>query len=416
MTNHEAQWTVQEQNILVCVGGGIAAYKVCEVISQLFQRGAQVKVILTNSAQQFITPLTVSTLSRHRAYTDEDFWQYSSSRPLHISLGEWANLLIIAPLTANTLGKLVYGLADNLLTNTVLASHCPILLAPAMNTQMWWQESVQTNWQKLARQQRYHLLHTNSGLLACDQVGKGRMAEPQEILLAIESLIYTQGKKDLVGKKILVSAGSTREYLDLVRFIGNPATGKMGIALATAAHHRGAQVTLVAGNIAPELQQGLPPLQIIPVVTSREMEQALISNFPQTDYLLMSAAVGDVQPSQSVATKLSKQSLPTSLELSLVNDIVAQLGQLKQPSQKIIGFAAQTEDIITPAIDKLKRKNLDAIVTNPIDKKNAGFASDNNEAVFIDRNGKQITIGSTSKFIMAHRILDQLVSQGRSNK
>ena len=408
MMNHEIKWAVKNKNILVSVGGGIAAYKVCIVISQLFQRGANVKVILTNSAQQFITPLTVSTLSRHRAYTDEDFWQSSHSKPLHINLGEWADLLVIAPLTANTLGKLVYGLADNLLTNTVLASNCPILVAPAMNTQMWLQDSVQENYQKLARQKRYHLLHTNSGLLACDQIGQGRMAEAEEILLAIESMIYSQGKRDLVNKSILISAGSTREYLDVVRFIGNPATGKMGLALAIASYHRGANVTLVAGNIAPELQQWLPPLQIISVVTSAEMEQALVSHFPEADYLLMSAAVADVKPNKYVATKLSKKSLPHSLELAMVNDIVAQLGKIKQPAQKIIGFAAQTEDIVTPALDKLKRKNLDAIVANPIDKQNAGFGTDTNEAVFINSSGQKISIASTSKFIMAHQILDQL--------
>lgn len=412
MTNHETKWAVKNKNILVGVGGGIAAYKVCEVISQLFQREANVKVILTNSAQQFITPLTVATLSRHSAYTDEDFWQPSHSRPLHINLGEWADLLVIAPLTANTLGKLVYGLADNLLTNTVLASNCPILVAPAMNTQMWLQDTVQKNWQTLACQKRYHLLHTNSGLLACDQLGQGRMAEPAEILLAIESIVYSQGKRDLVGKNILISAGSTREFFDVVRFIGNPATGKMGLALAIAAYHRGANVTLIAGNIAPELRQYLPPIKIIPVVTSIEMEQALISNFSQADYLLMSAAVADVKPSEYVATKLSKNSLPQSIELAMVNDIVAELGNLKRASQKIIGFAAQTEDIVTPALDKLKRKNLDAIVANPIDKKDAGFGTDTNEAVFIDLHEQQIPLASTSKFIMAHQILDRLLLLG----
>ena len=410
MTNREIPWVVHQKNILVCVGGGIAAYKVCGVISQLFQRGANVKVILTNSAEQFITPLTVSTLSRHPAYTDQDFWQANHSRPLHINLGEWADLIVMAPLTANTLAKLVYGLADNLLTNTVLASDCPILVAPAMNTQMWLQQPVQDNWQKLGQNHRYHLLHTNSGLLACDQVGQGRMAEPEEILLAIESLTYTEGKQDLVGKNILISAGSTREYLDAVRFIGNPATGKMGIALATASYHRGANVTLVAGNITTELLQFMPPLTVIPVVTAEEMEQALMSNFPQSDYLLMSAAVADMKPKQYVAKKLSKKSLPQSLELAMVNDIVAKLAHIKHAPQKIIGFAAQMGDIITPAIDKVQRKQLDAIVANPLDKTNAGFGSDTNEAVLIANNGKQISIPSTSKLILAHNILDRLCS------
>ena len=386
MTNHNSKQTINNSNILVCIGGGIAAYKICELISQLFQRGANVKVILTNSAQEFITPLTVSTLSRHQAYTDTDFWQSSHSRPLHIDLAQWADAIVIAPLTANTLAKLVHGLADNLLTNTILASVCPILVAPAMNTQMWQQQFVRENWQKLAQNDRFHLLHTNSGLLACDDVGQGRMAEAVEILSAIESIVYTQGKTDLVGKNILISAGSTREYLDVVRFIGNPATGKMGIALATACYHRGANVTLVAGNITNELLHHLPPCNVIPVVTAQEMEEVLLSNFPSADYLFMSAAVADVKPSQYVNTKLSKKSLPTSLELSIVNDIVAQLGKIKKLPQKIIGFAAQTENIVTPAKGKLQRKQLDAIVANPIDKSNAGFGTDTNEAILITKD------------------------------
>ena len=408
MTNlrSESYYAVAGKNILVCIGGGIAAYKVCGLISQLFQRGANVKVLLTDSAQKFITPLSVSTLSRQPAYTDSDFWQANNSPPLHIDLGEWADLMVIAPLTANTLGKLVYGLADNLLTNTVLASNCPILVAPAMNTQMWLQQSVQNNWLQLSNNDRYHLLHTNSGLLACDQVGKGRMAEPIEILLAIESIICSQGKKDLQGKNILISAGSTREYLDAVRFLGNPATGKMGIALATACCHRGANVTLVAGNVASELLTNLPPCQVVPVVTAEEMEQVLVSNFPQADYLFMSAAVADVKPKEYFQGKLSKKSLPDRLELELVNDIVATLSKQKQDSQTIIGFAAQTGDIAPPALGKLNRKGLDAIVANPIDKKDAGFGSDTNQAIFIDRNQQQYPLASTSKLILSHQILD----------
>ena len=408
--NLRSHYAVNNKNILVCVGGGIAAYKVCIVISQLFQRGANVKVVLTDSAQKFITPLTVSTLSRQPAYTDTDFWQANHSPPLHIDLGEWADLILIAPLTANTLGKLVYGLADNLLTNTILASTCPVLVAPAMNTQMWLQQSVQNNWHLLSQNDRYHLLHTNSGLLACDQVGKGRMAEATEILIAIESIVSSQGKKDLQGKNVLVSGGTTREYFDTVRFIGNPATGKMGIALATACYHRGANVTFVAGNIASELLLHLPPLQIIPVVTAEEMEKVLVSNFPQADYLFMSAAVADVKPKQFHQGKLSKKSLPSSLDLAIVNDIVATLAKQKQDSQTIIGFAAQTDDIVTPALGKLNRKQLDAIVANPIDKKDAGFGSDRNEAIFITADHQQYPLASTSKLILSHQILDLLKS------
>lgn len=409
MTNHDAlnsPWS--KSHILVAISGGIAAYKSCELISQLFKKGAKVRVILTDAAEKFITPLTVSTLSRHQAYTDADFWQSCHNRPLHISLAEWADLLVIAPMTANTLAKLVHGLADNLLSNTVLASTCPIIVAPAMNTEMWLQKSVQDNWQKLAEDKRYFPLHTNTGLLACDRVGKGRMAEPTEILTAIESIIATNGKQDLKGKNVLISGGSTREYFDYVRYIGNPATGKMGIALACACYYRGANVTLVAGNISPELLQYIPPFQVISVVTAQQMEKAMMSNMTQADFIFMSAAVADVKPKHFFADKLSKKSLPQSMELEYVTDIVAKLAQRKNPAQKLIGFAAQTKDIITPALDKLTRKQLDAIVTNPIDKDNAGFASDTNEAIFIDKTGKQIPIPSTSKLILAHQIIDLL--------
>ncbi len=408
MTNHEAILPFKRKNILICVGGGIAAYKICEVISQLFQQGANIEVILTESAEKFITPLTLSTLARKPVYTDRDFWQPIHSRPLHIKLGEWADLIIVAPLTANTLGKLVHGLADNLLTNTVLASVCPILVAPAMNTEMWLQKSVQDNWEKLYQDNRYYLLHSNTGLLACDRVGKGRMAEAQEILTAIESIINSEGKRDLTGKKILISGGNTREYLDPVRFIGNPATGKMGIALANACYYRGATVTLVAGNINPELLKLLPPIRIITVTTAQQMESAMISNFPQEDITFMAAAVADVKPSQYSSSKLSKQSLPKCLKLEQVNDIVAKLAQMKQPFQKLIGFAAQTGDIITPAKEKLLRKKLDAIVTNPIDKDNAGFATDTNEAVFISAQGKEIVIKPCTKLALAHHIISNL--------
>lgn len=408
MTNRDPIIPFKDKNILICVGGGIAAYKVCEVISSLFQQGANIEVILTESATKFITPLTLSTLARKPAYTDQDFWQPIHSRPLHITLGEWADLIVIAPLTANTLGKLVHGLADNLLTNTVLASTCHIIVAPAMNTEMWLQKSVQNNWQNLSQDSRYHLLHTNTGLLACDRIGKGRMAEAKEILTAIESIINSEGKRDLIGKKILISGGNTREYLDPVRFIGNPATGKMGIALANACYYRGATVTLVAGNINPELLNLLPPIQIINVTTAKEMESAMRSNFPLAEIIFMAAAVADVKPSQYSSTKLSKQSLPKSLELEQVNDILAKLAEIKQLTQKLIGFAAQTGDIITPAKEKLQRKKLDAIVANPIDKDNAGFATDTNEAVIITAKGKEIIIKPCTKLALAHHIISNL--------
>ncbi|CCQ70244.1 Phosphopantothenoylcysteine decarboxylase / Phosphopantothenoylcysteine synthetase [Crocosphaera watsonii WH 0402] len=299
---------LKSKSILIGIGGGIAAYKVCEVISSLFQEGAEVRVILTETAQRFITPLTVATLSRHQAYTDQDFWQATHSRPLHIALGEEADLLLIAPLTANTLAKLTYGLADNLLSNTVLASRCPILLAPAMNTEMWEQPVIQRNWQQLQLDTRYHSIGPGSGLLACDRIGAGRMAEPREIITKLHSLIYTQGQQDFQGKRILISGGGTRENLDPVRFLGNPSTGKMGLALAQAASDRGAIVTLIHGPIAPELLPQSPNYNLIPIVTAEEMEAAMINHLKESEIIIMSAAVADVKPAHYTNYKLPKKS------------------------------------------------------------------------------------------------------------
>ncbi|MBE9224991.1 bifunctional phosphopantothenoylcysteine decarboxylase/phosphopantothenate--cysteine ligase CoaBC [Phormidium sp. LEGE 05292] len=389
--------------VLIGIGGGIAAYKVCEVVSALAKSGVEVKVILTAAACEFITPLTLATLSRNPAFTDRDFWQSNHGRPLHIEIGEWADVFVIAPLTANSLAKLAHGFADNLLTNTVLASICPILLAPAMNTDMWEQLTVQRNWQEIFLNQRYHSVGPGAGILACDRIGYGRMAEPSEIIAYIKSLLHTKGKKDLTGKRVLISAGGTREFLDPVRFIGNPSTGKMGLALATAALHRGGSVTLVHAPINGEIPLGV---KSVGVTSAAEMQKAMLDSFPSADLIIMSAAVADVKPANYASEKLPKKSLPTSLDLEFVPDIVAQLGNLKQPHQKLIGFAAQTGDIVTPALEKLKRKKLDAIAANPIDKLNSGFASDNNQAILLDSQGRQVEIPPCSKLEMAHLLYD----------
>ncbi|HLO46881.1 MAG TPA: bifunctional phosphopantothenoylcysteine decarboxylase/phosphopantothenate--cysteine ligase CoaBC [Kamptonema sp.] len=397
------------RKVLIGISGGIAAYKVCEVISTLAKAGVEVRAILTDAALEFITPLTVATLSRHPAYTDRDFWQPTHSRPLHIELGEWAEVFAIAPLTANTLAKLAGGFADNLLTNTVLASTCPILLAPAMNTDMWEQLAVQRNWREVLTDDRFCGMEPGSGLLACDRVGAGRMAEPSEILSHIESLLHTGGKRDLRGKRVLISAGGTREHLDPVRFIGNPSSGKMGVALAVAALHRGAAVTLVHSIDEQLLPRGV--VSAIAVVSAEEMREAMLSCFPEADLIVMAAAVADVRPRDYSSEKLPKRSLPSSLALEPVPDIVAELGQLKQPHQKLIGFAAQTGDIVKPALEKLRGKKLDAIAANPIDKIGAGFGSDTNQAILINSQGKQVEILPCSKLEMAHHLYDFVLAE-----
>ncbi|NJM97816.1 MAG: bifunctional phosphopantothenoylcysteine decarboxylase/phosphopantothenate--cysteine ligase CoaBC [Phormidesmis sp. RL_2_1] len=405
--------------VLIGLTGGIAAYKVCEVVSTLAKAEVAVRVIMTEQAQGFVAAVTFAALSRHPVYTDSDFWSaqqrlssFSQSyQPLHIALGEWADVFLIAPLSANTLGKLAHGLADNLLTNTVLASVCPVLLAPAMNTDMWQQAVVQRNWQRLLADARYHAVGPGAGRLACDRIGTGRMAEPAEIVTHITSLHHTHGHRDLTSKHLLISTGSTQEYMDSVRFIGNPATGRMGIALAMAAQHRGAKVTLIHGPLYPELAQTLPAsIQPIAVTTAAEMEQAMLSHLPQADWVIMAAAVADMRPAYTASGKLPKKDLPSLLPLESVPDIVAQLSARKTAQQKIVGFAAQTGEIVAPAIAKLKRKQLDVIVANPVDHPNSGFGSLENEAVIIAADGQQQRVTQTSKLLLAHQLYDFLCS------
>ncbi|WP_103668587.1 bifunctional phosphopantothenoylcysteine decarboxylase/phosphopantothenate--cysteine ligase CoaBC [Pseudanabaena sp. BC1403] len=398
-------------HVLIGISGGIAAYKVCEVVSSLAKHGIEVRVILTKSATEFVTPLTFATLSRKPAYTDADFWQPSNGRPLHIELAEWADIFLLAPVTANTLAKLSYGMADNLLTNTVLASTCPILFAPAMNTTMWLQPSVQENWHKLLQDNRYTAIAPTDGILACDAVGTGRMAEPEIILEYLESFLFTKGKQDLKGKKILVNAGGTREFIDPVRFIGNPSTGKQGIAIAKAAMHRGANVTLITAS-SVSLSMG-ERLGMRVVRTAAEMHKAMLEEFPLADITIAAAAIGDVRSQFQSDHKLPKSELPLNLELEYIPDIVADLASRKRPDQLLVGFAAQTGnelEVLSAAKEKLARKGLDAIAANAVNSSQTGFGTDTNQATFIHKNGNTQSTPLCSKLELANRLFDFLLT------
>ncbi len=404
-------------HVLIGISGGIAAYKVCEVVSNMAKRGIEVRVILTKSAAEFVTPLTFATLSRQPAYTDADFWQPSNGRPLHIELAEWADIFLLAPVTANTLAKLAYGMADNLLTNTVLASTCPILFAPAMNTTMWLQPTVQENWRKLLQDNRYTAIAPTDGILACDAVGTGRMAEPEIILEYLESFLFTKGTQDLKGKKILVNAGGTREFIDPVRFIGNPSTGKQGIAIAKAAIHRGANVMLITASSVP-----LPTREelVVRVVrTAAEMHKAMLEEFPLADITIAAAAIGDVRSQFQSDRKLPKSELPLNLELEYIPDIVTDLTNRKRADQLLVGFAAQTgtiAEVLSAAKEKLERKGLDAIAANAVNSSQTGFGTDTNQATFIHKNGNTQSTPLCTKLELAHRLFDFLIySNYRSN-
>ncbi|MFT0813368.1 bifunctional phosphopantothenoylcysteine decarboxylase/phosphopantothenate--cysteine ligase CoaBC [Synechococcus sp. OH20] len=394
------------RRLLVGVSGGIAAYKTAVLVSALAQQGAEVRVVLTKAAEQFISPLTLATVSRQPAFTDAEFWQATRGRPLHIELGEWAEALLIAPLSANTLGKVAQGLADNLLTNVVLACHCPVALAPAMNTHMWKAEAVAENWQRLQRDPRFWALPTARGRLACDAVGEGRMLEPEALQEYVRALLWTGGKKDWQGKRVLVTAGGTREPIDAVRFIGNPASGRMGVALAVAAACRGANVTLVHGPLGIPLDPAPFAIRAMPVETAAQLERVLQAEFPQVDLLWMAAAVGDVRPVQVYAGKLPKGDLPPMLPLEPVPDLVAALARHRRPGQLLIGFAAQSGDPLPSAKEKLQQKGLDAIVANPIDQPESGFGSSHNQGYWIPRQGSPERLPWTTKATLAHRLLD----------
>jgi phosphopantothenoylcysteine decarboxylase/phosphopantothenate--cysteine ligase len=397
-------WKHQRIGIGVC--GGIAAYKVCSLISSLAKQDLDVRVFLTHQAQTFVSPLTFAALSRHAVYTDKEYWDYRQGRPLHIELAEWADALLIAPLSSNTLAKIAHGLADNLLTSVLLASTSPVLLAPAMNTQMWQAAPVQRNWTEILRDPRYWGVPPTAGRLACDTVGDGRLVEPQDLEEALFALCWTQGQQDWQGKQVLVTAGGTQEPIDTVRFIGNPASGRMGIALARAAAYRGAQVLLVHGPLDPALipiQSNLNPLG---VTSAADMQAVLTTHFPDSDVVLMAAAVGDVRPVTIAASKLAKADLPLQLQLELIPDLLLELSRRKRPEQLLIGFAAQEGNILPAARDKLKRKGLDAIVANPIDQPQTGFGSDQNQAIFLTADRGEWEIPLCAKREMAHRLLD----------
>jgi phosphopantothenoylcysteine decarboxylase/phosphopantothenate--cysteine ligase len=381
-----------------------------EVASTLAQRGMAVRSLFTQAAEAFITPLTFATLCRHRAYTDADFWAADQGRPLHIELGEWADLMVVAPLTANSLGKLAWGLADNLLTNTVLASTCPLLVAPAMNTDMWEQAAVQRNWRTLCQDPRIHTVGPGAGRLACDRVGAGRLATPAAIVAAVDILSQTRGQRDLAGKRILISGGSTREAWDDVRFIGNPATGKMGVALALVAHYRGAEVTLVHGPMAAADLAALDNIHTIAVSDAAAMEAALRQAQPHADWIVMAAAIADVKPRDYVAGKRPKADLPDALPLAPVPDIAAHLAQHQRSHQKLIGFAAQVGDIVPPAQEKMRRKGLDVIVANPIDQPQGGFGSDQNQGVLLRPNHPPVPIPLGSKIALAQHLYTHLLA------
>jgi phosphopantothenoylcysteine decarboxylase / phosphopantothenate---cysteine ligase len=386
------------KNIVLGVTGGIAAYKACALTSKLKQQGANVKVIMTENAAKFVSPLTFQALSRNPVYTDT-FDEKDPEKIAHIDLADWADIIIIAPATANIIGKLAAGIADDMISTTVLATKASIYIAPAMNVNMYSHPAVIHNMQTLTNY-GYHFIEPGSGYLACGWIGKGRMEEPETIIEVIQS--HQRNSNLLAGRKVLISAGPTREKIDPVRFFTNRSTGKMGFSLAEAAAELGAEVTLVTGPVT--LETTSKNIRRLNVTTAEEMYQTIMEEFPLHDIVIKSAAVADYRPKVVYQEKMKKQDGSLVIEMERTKDILEELGK-KKKHQFLVGFAAETENVIEYGKGKLQRKHLDAIVINNVAQEGAGFESDTNMVTYVNRNLEEHEISVALKREVARQIL-----------
>ena len=389
------------KKILLGVTGSIAAYKSAVLIRELVKKGAEVKVIMTPLAKEFITPLTLATLSRNPILVDF-FNPENGDWNSHVDLGLWADAYLIAPATANTIAKMAYGIADNLLLTTYLSSRAPVFIAPAMDLDMFAHATTQENIQKL-KEKGCHLIYPASGFLASGLEGKGRMEEPENIAAVIDDFFTP---KLLKGKKILITAGPTYENIDPVRFIGNYSTGKMGFALAETCAAQGAEVTLVAGPV--QLKTRHKNIRQIDVRSADEMYRQAVNYFPDADVAILCAAVADFKPKSPSDKKLKRGNDSLTVELVPNKDIAQALGKIKKPTQRLIGFALETNDEEQNAQSKMERKNLDFIVLNSLNDENAGFGYDTNKITILHRTGEKKSFELKSKENVAEDIVNEM--------
>ena len=399
------------RRVLVLISGSIAAVKLPQLVSALVKRGALVRCAVTPSAARLVSPVALASLSRHPCHGDDDPWSPAAPRPLHVELAEWAELVLLAPLSATTLGRWVHGLGDTLVASVLLACEAPVLVAPAMNTAMWSSPGVAANWQTLQGWERVVTLPPASGLLACDRIGDGRMAEPERLLLGLESLAVWGWRRDWSGRRLLVSAGPTREPLDPARCLTNPSTGLMGLCLAQAALLRGAEVDLVHGPLtAPDaLREGL---RCHPISTAAELEAALTRLQPQAHAIAMAAAVADHRRAAPEADKIAKEELEAALSggWETVPDLLAGLVARRSTGQRILGFAAYSGTDLEPVRAKFARKGCDLLFANPIDRPGAGFAASTNFGVLLGPNAQETPLEAASKLAIAHQLLTALAA------
>ncbi len=397
-----------ERKILVGISGGISVYKMCTVVRLLKKSGARVRVVMTQSATQFVTPLTFSTLSQEEVIVSLWPGDIHTSTDLgvkHIDLGLWADAMVIAPATANTIAKIAYGMADDILTSTVLALRCPLIIAPAMDVDMYLNSGTQKNLSTL-RERGHFILPPEDGELASGLVGPGRLPEPEKIVSFVEEVLK-KTPRDFTGKKILVTAGPTYEPIDPVRFVGNRSSGKMGFALANAATLRGAEVTLIAGPVSLQTPKNVNRIN---VETAEEMKRAVLSHSKKADAVIMAAAVADYTPAHPAPQKIKKSGQAQkglTLEMKETTDILKELGA-QRSGAVLVGFALETNNEIKNAAEKLRSKNLDYVVLNSTRNEGAAFGSDTNIVTIIGKNGTKEKLPKMPKFDVAAEILHRV--------
>lgn len=395
-------------SVLLGVTGGIAAYKACEVLRLFDKAGHRVRVVMTRTATEFVGPLTFETLSKAPVLTDAQPLGENGSI-LHIEYADEADVFVIAPCTANVIAKLAQGIADDALSTTALAFTGPVLIAPAMNVNMWHSASVRENLDVL-RKRGIHVVEPSSGDLACGWVGEGRLAEPPEIVEAVLKIV--DAHKDLGRLRIVISAGPTQEKIDPVRYISNRSSGKMGYAIAEAARSRGASVILVSGPVALPAPDGV---QVIRVETAAEMKTAMDAAAAEADVVVMCAAVADYRAAAPVDQKMKKGAEQLQIALIRTDDILAGLGKSKPAGQVLVGFAAETNDVLAYAAEKLKRKNADLFIANDVSRGDIGFSADQNEVHILYASGRTAKVEKAPKKRIANAILDA-VKEVRASK
>ena len=409
--NSRKTMALQGKHILVGISGGIAAYKIPELIRGLVKAGAEVRVATTRHALEFVTELTLQTVSGHPVYSDV-FAAINAHATEHISLPEWCDAMIVAPATANVVAKMAAGIADDALTTTICScvARKPILIAPAMNDKMWENPATQHAVETIRSWQNVRVIEPAEGPLACGVVGKGRMPEAEELQEALE---YVLTPPTLAGQRILITAGGTQEPIDPVRFISNYSTGKMGVALAQVCARRGAEVTMVCGSMSVTPRNPFGAIHRIDALSAQEMYEACIAQWPRMNSAILCAAVADFTPCEKAENKIKKGELKVesresnvfSLSLKETEDIAKALGQSKRPDQKLIGFALETQHEIENALHKMERKNLDAIVLNSLRDKGAGFGVDTNRVTIIRADGNSLELPLLSKAEAANEII-----------